>query len=130
MKYQGRRARDDAVLSNLWRLAASSSGLVSLAEIKEWDKGPAHAEGCEGRGGNEAFVCPEDRCCTETIHSQVGQGELPLVQQLSGVEGRVALQWTWTLLCLEERKGKKQQSSSYFKTISELTAFPSIRELR
>lgn len=35
MKYQGRRARADAVLNDRWHLAASLSGLVSLAEIKE-----------------------------------------------------------------------------------------------
>lgn len=40
MKHQGRRARGDAVLRDRWCLAASLSGLVSLAEIKEWDKGP------------------------------------------------------------------------------------------
>lgn len=118
------------MLRNRWHLAASLSGLVSLAGIKEWYEGLIHAEGCEGRGGREAFMCPEDRCCTEMIYSQVGWSEVPLVQQLSGVEGRVALQRTCTLLCLEERKEKKQQSSSYIKTISKLMAFQSIRELR
>lgn len=53
--------RDDAVLSGHWHLAASPGGLVSLAEIKERDKGPVHAEGCEGRGGREAFLFPEDQ---------------------------------------------------------------------
>lgn len=53
--------RGDEVLSGHWRLAASPGGLVSLAEIKERDKGPIHAEGCEGRGGREAFLCPEDQ---------------------------------------------------------------------
>lgn len=60
MKSRGQGVRGDAVLSGHWRLAASPGGLVSLAEIKERDKGPIHAEGCEGRGGREAFLCPED----------------------------------------------------------------------
>lgn len=76
-------------------------------------------------GGREAFVCLEDRCCTGTLDSQVGWGEFPLVQQLSGAEGRAALQWTWTFLCLEERREKKQQSSSYLKTISSWISHPS-----
>lgn len=118
MKCQCRRARDDAELRNCWCLAASLNALVCLTEIKEWDKGSIHAGGCEGRGGREACMCPEDRCCTEMTHSQVGWGELPLVQHFSGVERRVALQWTLTLLCLEERKEEKQQSSRYIKTTS------------
>jgi len=78
MDCEGRKPRDDAVLSDRWRLAASLSGLVSLAGIEEREKGPIHAEGCKGRVGREASVCPEDWCCTETVHNQ----ELPRVQQL------------------------------------------------
>lgn len=69
MRYQGRRARDDTVLSDCTCLAASWSGLVPLADTKAWDEGPIHVGGCEDREGRETFLCPEGWCCREKTHS-------------------------------------------------------------
>lgn len=88
-------------------------GWCNLQRPRSGIKAPSmDVEGWEGRGKvGDSFVP-----WGSVLHrdaARVVWGELPFVQQLSAVEGRPALQWTRTVLCLQERKEKKQQNSDY-----------------